>query len=181
VPLVRLYDRHAEDCARAAEQTDDPKHRAMLIKLAYELRGAIRRCDPSSETHGKEIIPTGTLSITARPKKGVDHEIRFVRHLSRGLQETPYCVLKELIASTPNVSLRAKEFRRWIDENSLDADWPPRQPMTIAELVAEACAAEWDFTNWCHANGYDISDQDARPMFECLLAYAMCEGRAGLH
>jgi hypothetical protein len=51
--------------------------------------------------------------------------------------------LKELIASTPNVSVRAKEFRRWIDENSpysapvtkpktwvdrtssLDADWPP--------------------------------------------------------
>jgi hypothetical protein len=26
--------------------------------------------------------------------------------------------LKELIASTPNVSVRAKEFRRWIDENS---------------------------------------------------------------
>jgi hypothetical protein len=26
--------------------------------------------------------------------------------------------LKELIASTPNASLRAKEFRRWIDENS---------------------------------------------------------------
>ena len=26
--------------------------------------------------------------------------------------------LKELIASTPNVSLRAQEFRRWIDKNS---------------------------------------------------------------
>jgi hypothetical protein len=26
--------------------------------------------------------------------------------------------LKELIASTPNVSMRAKEFRRWIDRNS---------------------------------------------------------------
>ena len=26
--------------------------------------------------------------------------------------------LKELIALTPNVSLRAKEFRRWIDKNS---------------------------------------------------------------
>ena len=25
--------------------------------------------------------------------------------------------LKHLIASTPNVSVRAKEFRRWIDEN----------------------------------------------------------------
>jgi hypothetical protein len=30
--------------------------------------------------------------------------------------------LKELIASTPNVSVRAKEFRRWIDENSPHSD-----------------------------------------------------------
>jgi len=30
--------------------------------------------------------------------------------------------LKYLIASTPNVSLRAKEFRRWIDENSPRSD-----------------------------------------------------------
>jgi hypothetical protein len=30
--------------------------------------------------------------------------------------------LNELIASTPNVSLRAKEFRRWIDENSPYSD-----------------------------------------------------------
>jgi hypothetical protein len=27
-------------------------------------------------------------------------------------------ILEELIASTPNVSVRAKEFRRWIEENS---------------------------------------------------------------
>jgi hypothetical protein len=26
--------------------------------------------------------------------------------------------LEKLIASTPNLSMRAKEFRRWIDENS---------------------------------------------------------------
>jgi hypothetical protein len=31
-------------------------------------------------------------------------------------------VLTELIASTPNVSARAKEFRRWIDENSPYSD-----------------------------------------------------------
>jgi hypothetical protein len=34
--------------------------------------------------------------------------------------------LKELIESTPNVSLRAKEFRRWIEENApcdADAAW----------------------------------------------------------
>ena len=64
---------------------------------------------------------------------------------------------------------------------SLDADWPPSQTMTITDLVAEARAAEWDFTNWCHASGYDASDPDARRMFECLLAYARSEGRAGLH
>src|SRR5262249_47269014 len=46
---------------------------------------------------------------------------------------------------------------------------------------AEARAADWDFNNWCHASGYDASDPDARRMFECLLAYARREGRAGLH
>jgi hypothetical protein len=30
--------------------------------------------------------------------------------------------LEELIASTPNVSVRTKEFRRWIDENSPHGD-----------------------------------------------------------
>ena len=73
--------------------------------------------------------------------------------------------------------------KSWVDHaRSLDADWPPRQPMTIAELVAEARAVEWDFTNWCHASGHDATDPDARRMFECLLAYArLDEGRAGLN
>jgi hypothetical protein len=30
--------------------------------------------------------------------------------------------LKDLVASTPNVSTRAKEFQRWIDENSPYSD-----------------------------------------------------------
>jgi hypothetical protein len=30
--------------------------------------------------------------------------------------------LEHLIASTPNVSVRAKKFRRWIDENSPNSD-----------------------------------------------------------
>jgi hypothetical protein len=60
-------------------------------------------------------------------------------------------------------------------------DWPPRQPITIMDLIAEARAVEWDFTNWCYASGHDASDPDARRMFECLLAYAMREGRAGLN
>jgi hypothetical protein len=52
----------------------------------------LRRCDPSSEneTQGKEIIPRGALSIaTKQTQKDIDHEIRFIRHLFGGLQETP--------------------------------------------------------------------------------------------
>jgi hypothetical protein len=66
-------------------------------------------------------------------------------------------------------------------KRSLDADWPSRQPITLTDLVAEARAADWDFTNWCYASGYDASDPDVRRMFERLLAYARREGRAGLN
>ena len=53
--------------------------------------------------------------------------------------------------------------------------------MIIAELIAEARAADWDFSSWCYASEYDASDPDARRMFECLLAHARREGRAGLN
>jgi len=39
-------------------------------------------------------------------------------HCLKDYKERRGAFLKELIASTPNVSVRAKEFRRWIDENS---------------------------------------------------------------
>jgi hypothetical protein len=64
---------------------------------------------------------------------------------------------------------------------SLDAGWALRLPVALTELVAEARALDWDFTNWCCASGYDVSDPEARRMFECLLVYARREGRAGLH
>jgi hypothetical protein len=67
------------------------------------------------------------------------------------------------------------------DLASLDADWPLYQPINLADLIAEARAVDWDFTNWCYATGYDASDPDARRMFECLLAYATREGGAGLN
>ena len=53
--------------------------------------------------------------------------------------------------------------------------------MTLTELIAEARAVDWDFAHWCYASGHDASDPDAHNMFECLLAYARREGRAGLH
>jgi len=72
--------------------------------------------------------------------------------------------------------------KTWADlARSLDGGRPPRQTITITDLIAEARAADWDFTNWCYASGYDASDADARRMFECLLAYARREGRAGLN
>jgi hypothetical protein len=48
-------------------------------------------------------------------------------------------------------------------------------------MVAEARAIDWNFDDWCYVSGCDASDPDARRMFECLLAYAKREGRAGLN
>jgi len=82
---------------------------------------------------------------------------------------------------TPLIATMTKP-KTWVDlALSLDTDWPPQKPITIADLIAEARAADWDFTNWCCASGYDASDPDARSMFEWLLAYARRKGRAGLH
>jgi hypothetical protein len=72
--------------------------------------------------------------------------------------------------------------KTWVDlTRSPDADWPPQEPITIADLVTEARAVDWDFGTWCYASGYDASDPSARRMFECLLAYARSEGGAGLN
>jgi hypothetical protein len=72
--------------------------------------------------------------------------------------------------------------KTWSDlERSLDADWRSHQPITLMDLVAEARALDWDFAIWCYVSGHDATDPDARNMFECLLAYASREGRAGVH
>jgi hypothetical protein len=71
--------------------------------------------------------------------------------------------------------------KTWCLASSLDEDWPPHHPITIADLVTAARAVDWDFSTWCYASGDDASDPDARRMFECLLAYARCEGRADLN
>ena len=67
--------------------------------------------------------------------------------------------------------------KTWVDHTrSLDADWPPRPPITLTDLVDEARAVDWDFTNWCYVSSYDASDPDARRMFECLLALRHARG-----
>jgi hypothetical protein len=64
--------------------------------------------------------------------------------------------------------------KAWADlARSLDA--------SLTELVAGARALDWDFSSWRCASGYDASDPDVHLFFECLLAYARCEGRTGLN
>jgi len=36
--LTQLYEQRADGCARSAEQTEDPRRRALLLKLADERR-----------------------------------------------------------------------------------------------------------------------------------------------
>jgi hypothetical protein len=36
--LAQVYEDHAEDCTRAAERTDDPVFRKMLLMLALQWR-----------------------------------------------------------------------------------------------------------------------------------------------
>jgi len=86
---------------------------------------SLRRCDPSSEneTHGKEIIPRGAFDCGKTKHKNAS----IMKFVSSDICPADYrkrraAFLKELIASTPNVSLRAREFRQWIDENPCCSD-----------------------------------------------------------
>ena len=71
--LARLYERHAEECDRSAEQTDDPKRREMLIKLATAWRQdaqALRQSAQASrsEDDGK-VAPQGTRNVPDTTKR----------------------------------------------------------------------------------------------------------------
>ena len=83
MPLARLYDRHAEDCALAAEQTDDPRDRAMFIKLVDEWRKAaqelrLQHPSPSQEQPLPEIAGSTPGLTPARSQEGVGDHTRSV-------------------------------------------------------------------------------------------------------
>ncbi len=77
MPLARLYDRHAEDCALAAEQTDDPRDRAMFIKLVDEWRKAaleLRLQDPSpslEQPPSQKLQAQHPASHSKKPGRGL--------------------------------------------------------------------------------------------------------------
>jgi hypothetical protein len=43
VLLAQLYDRHADDCVRSAETTDNPARRTLLLKAANQWRHAAQQ------------------------------------------------------------------------------------------------------------------------------------------
>ena len=70
--LARLYDLHAEDCARAAEQTGNPRQRAMLIKLAAEWRQAAQELRQRQEQQpsSQKLRAQHPASHSKRPGRG---------------------------------------------------------------------------------------------------------------
>jgi hypothetical protein len=79
---------------------------------------------PLKLTHGKGIHPKG-LHFEASPntsstkhKKASTMKLVSPDTRLKDYKKRRSAFLDELIASTPNVSVRAKEFRRWVHENS---------------------------------------------------------------
>ena len=65
--LSKLYERHAEDCTRAAEQTDDAVFRKMLLMLALQWKLAAQEeaATQSTGNRGRE----GPQSLNDRGDK----------------------------------------------------------------------------------------------------------------
>jgi hypothetical protein len=55
MPLARLYDQHATECARSAEKAEDPKRRALLLKIADEWPTR-RRTSYARQATGKKTL-----------------------------------------------------------------------------------------------------------------------------
>jgi hypothetical protein len=71
--LGQVYERHADDYTRAAEQTDDPVFRNMLLALALQWRQAAQEeaakqsTEPKSATTRLEMT-TGPVDCVSSPQ-----------------------------------------------------------------------------------------------------------------
>jgi hypothetical protein len=62
--LVQVYEQHSEECIRSAAETDDPKQRAMLLKLASEWREDAKKLPRVAES-----APSGAPAPVRRNKR----------------------------------------------------------------------------------------------------------------
>ena len=53
--LAEVYENHAEECLRAAAKTDDPRQRALMLKLASAWRE-----DAEALKRGQELQPASS-------------------------------------------------------------------------------------------------------------------------
>jgi hypothetical protein len=56
--LARLYEQHADECARAAETAEDPKRRNLLSKLAHEWRRDADKLRQQATEDGARTTPS---------------------------------------------------------------------------------------------------------------------------
>ena len=75
--LAEVYENHAEECLRAAAKADDPKQRALMLKLANAWRE-----DAEALKRGQKLQPASA------PRKakalGAVRKVRRDLHLSSG-------------------------------------------------------------------------------------------------
>jgi hypothetical protein len=62
--LAQVYEQHSEGCIRSAAKTDDPKQRALMLKLANEWRE-----DAKELLHVAEGAPSDAPAPARRNKR----------------------------------------------------------------------------------------------------------------
>ena len=74
--LAQVYENHAEECLRAAAKADDPKQRALMLKLASAWRE-----DAEALKRGQELQPASAPRKTKALRRGAEGTPRAL-HLS---------------------------------------------------------------------------------------------------
>ena len=78
--LAELYDLHAEECVRAAERTDNPRYRVLLLKCAAEWREAAQALRQSPEPNTDGARDRAASAQEGPAKRALSHEHRVNRH-----------------------------------------------------------------------------------------------------
>ena len=65
--LAQVYENHAEECLRAAAKADDPKQRALMLKLASAWRE-----DAEALKRGQELQPASSPRKAKSMRRGAE-------------------------------------------------------------------------------------------------------------
>ena len=72
--LAQVYENHAEECLRAAAKADDPKQRALMLKLASAWRE-----DAEALKRGEELQPASSPRKAKALRRGAEGPPREAR------------------------------------------------------------------------------------------------------